>query len=81
MKPTIRLVVTDLDNTLYDWVSFFVPSFYAMVDEAVELLQVARERLLDDLQEVHVRYGTSEQPFALLETKVVEDRLSGKSTQ
>lgn len=75
MKPKIRLVVTDLDNTLYDWVTFFVTAFYEMVDVAVKILDVDREQLLDDLRSVHRKYHNSEQPFALLETETVRFRL------
>lgn len=78
MTPSIRLVITDLDNTLYDWVSFFVPAFYAMVDVAVQTLDVDRDTLLDELQVVHQRYHNSEQPFALLETPAVATRFPGK---
>jgi FMN phosphatase YigB (HAD superfamily) len=67
-----RLLVCDLDNTLYDWVSYFVPSFYAMVDKVVQITNCDRERLLDDFREVHQRYGDSEQPFALLETDTIK---------
>ncbi len=73
-KPTIRLIVTDLDNTLYDWVSYFVVAFYRMVDVAVDLLAVPRDTLLDDLRTVHRRYHDSEYPFALLETDCVVAR-------
>jgi len=72
---TIRLLVTDLDNTLYDWVSFFVPSFYAMIDEAVRILGADREQLLDEMRDVHRWYGNSEQPFALLDAPSVHKRL------
>jgi len=68
------LVITDLDNTLYDWVTSFVPAFYSMVDAACELLDVPKEQLLDEMQAVHRRYGNSEQPFALLETPIVACR-------
>jgi hypothetical protein len=73
-KPHISLVVTDLDNTLYDWVTFFVTSFYRMVEVASELLDAPREQLLDELQAVHRRYHDSEYPFALLETDIVLSR-------
>jgi FMN phosphatase YigB (HAD superfamily) len=73
-KPTISLVITDLDNTLYDWVSAFVPAFYEMVREAAALIGVGTEQLLDDLQVVHRRHGDSEHPFALLETQAVQKR-------
>lgn len=67
----VRLLVCDLDNTLYDWFSAFVPAFYMMVDKACELLSVEKDQLLDELQAVHRRYGDSEHPFSLLETNSV----------
>lgn len=76
--PTqFKLLICDLDNTLYDWVSYFVPSFYAMVDRVVDLLGCDRERLLDDFSEVHQRHHDSEHPFALLETRTVIDHFKG----
>jgi FMN phosphatase YigB (HAD superfamily) len=69
----VQLLVSDLDNTLYDWISCFVPAFYDMVDIAAGIVQVSSERLLDELQIVHQRYGNTEHPFALLETKSVRD--------
>jgi FMN phosphatase YigB (HAD superfamily) len=74
MRPRIRLVVTDLDNTLYDWVTFFATAFTAMVDVAVRVLEIDREKLLDELRTVHRRYHNSEQPFALLETDSARER-------
>jgi phosphoglycolate phosphatase len=68
-KAAVRLLVTDLDNTLYDWVTFFSQAFYEMVGVAARILDVPQEVLLDDLQEVHQRYGDSEHPFALLEAR------------
>ena len=31
MKPRVSTVVTDLDNTLYDWFEFWFASFGAML--------------------------------------------------
>ncbi len=67
-----KLLVCDLDDTLYDWVAYFVPSFYAMVDCVVAVTGCDRETLLDDFRVVHRRYQDSEQPFALLETKTIK---------
>jgi HAD superfamily hydrolase (TIGR01549 family) len=66
-----RLLICDLDNTLYDWV-YFVPSFYAMVDTAVQITGCDRETLLDDFRRVHQVLGDSEQPFALFETETIK---------
>lgn len=73
----VRLLVTDLDNTLYDWVGSFVPAFYAMAEEAAEILDVDLETLLDELRAVHQRHGSSEHPFSLLETESVRARHRG----
>jgi FMN phosphatase YigB (HAD superfamily) len=69
--PKISLVITDLDNTIYDWLAAFVPAFYAMVKEAAPLIGVPEETLLDELKTVHQKHGDSEHPFALLETRSV----------
>lgn len=68
-----RVLVCDLDNTLYDWVTYFVTAFYAMVDEVVRLTNCDRERLLDDFKAVHRKYHDSEHPFSLLETQTIRE--------
>lgn len=73
------LIITDLDNTLYDWVTFFAKAFSAMVDELEGLVAVDRETLLSDFKRVHQRYGTSEQPFAVLELDCVRAKYPGLS--
>lgn len=72
-----KLIICDLDNTLYDWVTYFVSSFYSMVDKVVELTNCDREQLLDDFRSVHQKYGDSEHPFALLETKTIRRKFWG----
>src|SRR6516165_10176422 len=62
-----KLLISDLDNTLYDWVTFFTASFRSMVTELTLLLQVPEETILDEFKVIHQRYGNSEQPFAILE--------------
>ncbi len=76
-----KLLVCDLDNTLYDWVSYFVPSFYSMVDAVVQVTHCDRERLLDDFREVHQRHADAEHPFALLETKTITELYKCAPTQ
>jgi len=77
----MRLLITDLDNTLYDWVTYFANSFEAMVKSLAKTLSTEEERLLDEFKAVHQRYGNSEQPFAALELPSVREKfgeLSGK---
>jgi FMN phosphatase YigB (HAD superfamily) len=74
-----QLLITDLDNTLYDWVTYFSKSFSAMVDALVEILEVDRSRLLSEFKAVHQRYGNTEQPFAVLQLPSVQARFPGLS--
>ena len=69
----IKLVICDLDNTLYDWVGYYVPAFEAMVSELQHEHGVDRERLLDDFRSVHQSHGTSEYAFVLTELDVLRD--------
>lgn len=74
-----RLLVCDLDNTLYDWVGYFVVAFYAMVDEVVRITNCDRDRLLDDFRDIHIRHHDSEHPFAVLETRIIQEYYSDLS--
>jgi len=74
MEKSIKLVVCDLDNTLYDWVGYFVPALYALVERAANILDVKQDVLLEDLKKVHQKHHDSEHPFALIETDIVQSR-------
>jgi len=76
-----KLLITDLDNTLYDWVTFFTASFRGMVNELALVLDVPEEVLLEEFKAVHQRYGNSEQPFAVLELPSLQRKLAGLSRQ
>src|SRR5690348_8536444 len=80
-RSPISLVIIDLDNTVYDWLTAFVPAFYAMVREAAPLIGIDEDELLDDLQVVHRKHGDSEHPFALLETRAVQRTFAQKSQE
>ena len=78
-RPPIQLLVTDLDNTLYDWISYFAAAFSRMVGAASRELDVPEEQLLDELRAVHQQSGNTEQPFALAYTPTAEARWPGSS--
>lgn len=77
----MRLLVTDLDNTLYDWVTFFANAFSAMVSELVPLVGVSERTLLEEFKAVHQHYGNSEQPFAVLDLPSVRHRFGPVSRE
>jgi phosphoglycolate phosphatase len=77
MRP--KLLITDLDNTLYDWVTFFTASFRSMVEELSVLIQVQEESILNEFKTVHQRYGNSEQPYAVLELPSIQNRFHSQT--
>lgn len=76
-----ELAIFDLDNTLYDWYSAFIPAFYGMVDKAASLLDANRETLLDELKAVHVKHHDVEHPFSLIETPTVRALIETKGIE
>lgn len=78
IKPP-RLLITDLDNTLYDWVTFFAHAFDAMAVELTRLLDIDRQSLLSQFKEIHQRYGSTETPWAALELPAAKQQFTGIS--
>lgn len=37
-----KLLITDLDDTLYSWINFFVLAFYEMVDALVNITGIGK---------------------------------------
>lgn len=66
-QPTAHLLVTDLDNTLWDWFAAWYASFSPMVDRLVQDSGLPRQQLLSEIREVHQARGTSEYSFLLEE--------------
>ena len=65
--PDVAVVITDLDNTLYDWVATWHQSFAPMLDALVAQSGVARAVLEREIRAVHQQYGTSEYVFVIQE--------------
>ncbi|MBK9518930.1 MAG: HAD family hydrolase [Anaeromyxobacter sp.] len=68
--PRLRAVVTDLDNTLYPWVDYIVPSLEAMVDSLVSTTALPRVRIVQSLKAVYSKYQSNEYPFAIQESEL-----------
>lgn len=55
-----RVLVTDLDNTLWDWFAAWHASFSGMLDALVQDSGVPRPVLEAEIKTLHQRYGTTE---------------------
>src|SRR6266481_8366450 len=67
LKRQISVIVTDLDNTLFDWFEFWYHSFNGMLERVLEKSKLSREILIPEIKSVHQRHGTSEYAFLLQE--------------
>lgn len=73
----IKLVITDLDDTLYSWIGFFIPAFYDMVQELSLLINVPKDELLEEYKTIHRKVGSVEYPFATLNLPSVKKKYCG----
>ena len=67
MSKTAAILVTDLDNTLYDWFGFWHSSFTAMFNEVARISGLDRQLLEKEFRTVFQKHGTSEYAFAIQE--------------
>lgn len=81
-QPKIVLI-TDLDNTLFDWVHLWVQCFGAMFSKIVEISGVDPIKLKEEVRAVHQKHGTSEYSFLIeelpsLRKKFPDEKLLGR---
>lgn len=79
MRTAKTALITDLDNTLFDWVELWSQCFSAMLDGLVEVSRVPRERLLPEISLIHQKHGTSEYSFLIDELPSLKPVLKGRS--
>src|SRR5271166_2101880 len=78
MAPKKTALITDLDNTLFDWVELWISCFSAMLDGIVEISWIPREQLIPEIAAIHQRYGTSEYSFLIEEIPSLKPLLKGR---
>lgn len=74
-----KLLITDLDDTLYSWINFFIPAFYCMVDEISNISGIDKETLLHEYKAYHQHVGSVEYPFATLHLPSIKIKYEGKT--
>jgi phosphoglycolate phosphatase len=58
-------ILTDLDNTIYNWVDYFAPCFRAMVHAISANTGMEESIIVGQFQKVFARYGSVEYPFSV----------------
>ena len=69
----IKLVVTDMDGTLYSWVDYIVPAVEALVASVCASTGRPRIVVVQALKRVYARHESNEYPFALQESSLYEE--------
>lgn len=67
MRPKISLLITDLDNTLWDWFHAWYSQFSPLLDELESFTGLDRGQLEQEIRAVHQRRGTTEYSWLIYE--------------
>ncbi len=65
-----KLLITDLDHTLWDWAGYIVPSLKVMVDSVERTTGYPRPFITEALKKVYGRYQTTEYAFSLQQSAI-----------
>jgi FMN phosphatase YigB (HAD superfamily) len=76
MKKTA--LITDLDNTLFDWVELWLNCFSSMLDSIVEISGISKEQLIPEIAAIHQKHGTSEYSFLIEEIPSLRSVVNGR---
>ena len=60
----IKLLITDLDDTIWDWVSMWYNSFLPYFTDIKEISGIKEEVLINSFKKLHQKYHSSEVSFA-----------------
>jgi FMN phosphatase YigB (HAD superfamily) len=77
-RPRVKLLVTDLDNTLWDWFQAWYSSFSAMLAKLAGLSGVPQGRLEAEMQVVHRQRHTTEYSYLLNELPSLVSATQGR---
>lgn len=77
-KPKKTVLITDFDNTLFDWVDLWLHCFPAMLDSITKITGISRTELIPEIAAVHQKHGTSEYSFLIEELPSLRAFLKGR---
>lgn len=77
-RQKVATLITDVDNTLFDWVNVWHASFSAMLRVIVEKSGIPQEVLETEIREIHQRHGTSEYSFLIEEIPSLQKKHPGE---
>ena len=73
-KNKISVIITDLDNTLFDWVDIWYKSFRAMEEKILEISGIKEDKLLNEIKQVFIKHGTTEYSMLIEELNCLKEK-------
>lgn len=70
----VSVFITDLDNTLFDWVDIWYQSFFPMLVEIARIGGLEMEQLKKEIRTIHQQRGTSEYAFLIEELRCLSQK-------
>ncbi len=67
------IIITDLDNTLYNWVDFYAPSFRGMVHAVSKKIKIQEDILIKDFKRIFAKYKNLEFSFSIQELEICKN--------
>jgi phosphoglycolate phosphatase len=62
-----RFLITDVDNTLFDWVEFWGVAFSAMMQRLGQVADLDLNLAYPEIRKIHQQHGTSEYGYLVEE--------------
>jgi len=77
-EPKISTVITDLDNTLFDWMRMWFKPFRSFLDGLVAITGTPESQILNEIRAINQKYRTTEYSFLLYELPSLKELNHGK---
>jgi FMN phosphatase YigB (HAD superfamily) len=68
-----KLLVMDIDNTVFNWVAYYSNSYWALLDKLAGIIGVEASKLASESRDVFEEHGSIEYPFAVQELPSVTE--------
>ena len=78
MRKKKTAIITDLDNTLFDWVDLWLTCFSSMLEGIINISGIPKEILVPEIRAIHQKHGTSEYSFLIEEIPSLKPILKGR---
>jgi phosphoglycolate phosphatase-like HAD superfamily hydrolase len=65
MRKRVNFVVTDLDDTIWDWLTMWYSSFNPFLERISSELKIDKSELKKDFKQLHQKFHTSESSFII----------------